>query len=114
MSNNLRYASTKTPTPEPTWCQLSDEARLTLVNNTISTNPAFQRKTLMAVDAKIDGQVIISLVEAVSADKRGALLLDLESFLKVSIDQGLVVWLEPVGDRNSLRNLRGIEIEIKS
>ena len=36
---------------------------------------------------------------------------DLEAFLKESIDPGLVVWLEPLGDRSSLRNLRGIEVK---
>jgi hypothetical protein len=35
----------------------------------------------------------------------------LEDYLKESIDAGLVVWLEPFGDRNSLRNLRGIEVK---
>ena len=43
--------------------------------------------------------------------KRGPLLLDFEVFLKEAIDPGLVVWLEPLGDRNSLRNLRGIEVK---
>ena len=72
---------------------------------------AFQDKTLVAVEAKPDGQVIIRLLEPVPADKRGTLLLDLEAFLKESIDPGLAVWLEPLGDHNSLRNLRGIEVK---
>lgn len=67
-------------------------------------------KLLMIMEAKKDGQVIVSLLESLPADKRGTLLLNLEAFLKESIDPGLVVWLEPLGDRNSLRNLRGIEV----
>ena len=39
-----------------------------------------------------------------------ALLLDFESELKIGVDQGLVVWCEPLGDKSTLRNLRGIEI----
>jgi hypothetical protein len=31
--------------------------------------------------------------------------------LKAHIDDALTVWLEPLGDRNSLRNLRGIEVK---
>ena len=39
------------------------------------------------------------------------MLLELESYLKENIDKGLTVWLEPVGDRSKLRNLRGIKIK---
>ncbi len=65
----------------------------------------------MIVEAKTDGQVIVKLPEPVPADKRGTLLLDLEEFLKKSIDPGLVVWHESFSDRSSLRNLRGIEVK---
>lgn len=112
MSSNLCYAHTETPTPGKSWCQLSDDAKLVLVNNTMTANSVFSNKVLLAVEAKSDGQVIIRLLETISADKRGTLLLDLEDFLKESIDPGLVVWLEPFGDRNSLRNLRGIEVKL--
>jgi hypothetical protein len=61
--------------------------------------------------AKGDGQVVVNLTESLPAGKRGQLLLDLEEFLKNEIDPGLTVWLEPLGDRNSLRNLRGIEVK---
>lgn len=56
--------------------------------------------------------MIVGLRVPVPADKRGTLLLDLEASLKESIDPGLVVWLEPLGDRSSLRNLRGIEVKV--
>ncbi len=54
--------------------------------------------------------MIVRLLVPVPAGKRGTLLLDLEAGLKQLIDPGLVVWLEPLGDRSSLRNLRGIEV----
>ncbi|MCR4304408.1 MAG: hypothetical protein NUV63_09345 [Gallionella sp.] len=111
MSSNLYNANTNTPAPGHTWRQLSDNERLVLVNNTVTARMAALNKTLVAVEAKLDGQVIIRLLEPVPADKRGTLLLDLEAFLKESIDPGLVVWLEPFGDRSSLRNLRGIEVK---
>ena len=63
------------------------------------------------VAAKQDGQIIVTLEKPMPASKRGPLLLDFEVFLKEAIDPGLVVWLEPLGDRNSLRNLRGIEVK---
>lgn len=111
MGNNLCYANTNTLTPGQAWCQLSDDERLVLVNNTVTAKRASLKKTLVAVEAKLDGQVIIKLIEPVPAGTRGTLLLDLEAFLKESIDPGLVVWLEPFGDRSSLRNLRGIEVK---
>lgn len=111
MSSNLCYAHTETPTPGQAWCRLPDDARLSLTNNTMATSAEFSNKILTAVETKLDGQVIIRLMEPVPADKRGSLLFDLEAFLKESIDPGLVVWLEPFGDRSSLRNLRGIEVK---
>lgn len=111
MNNNLCYATTDTPTPAQTWCQLSDDERLALVNNAVHANIASLSKILVITETKLDGQVIIRLLEPVPAGKRGTLLLDLEAFLKETIDSGLVVWLEPFGDRSSLRNLRGIEVK---
>ena len=35
----------------------------------------------------------------------------LEEKLKKEIDEGLTIWLEPVGDKSKLRNLRGIVIK---
>ena len=111
MGSNICYANADTPTPGKIWCQLSDDERLALVNNSVEANMAGINKSFEAVEAKLDGQVIVKLLEPVSADQRGTLLLDIEEFLKESIDPGLVVWLEPFGDRSSLRNLRGIEVK---
>ena len=111
MDSNLGYANTETPTPGHAWCQLTEAERLALVNKAVGDKMGSLNKTLVITEAKMDGQVIVSLLEPVSADKRGTLLLDLEAFLKESIDPGLVVWLDSLGDRNSLRNLRGIEVK---
>ena len=39
------------------------------------------------------------------------MLLDLESLIKDNIDDGISIWLEPVGDKSKLRNLRGINFK---
>jgi hypothetical protein len=111
MSSSLCYANTDTPAPSHAWRQLSDDERLALVNNALSNRIDSSSKIIVISEAKQDGQVIVNLLEPVPADRRGTLLLDLEAFLKESIDAGLAVWLEPLGDRNSLRNLRGIEVK---
>ena len=110
MGTNLRYANTDTPTPGHAWRQLSNDERLALVNNAVGAKMDSFKKFLVIVETKLDGQVIIKLLESMPPNERGTLLLDIEAFLKESIDPGLVVWLEPFGDRNSLRNLRGIEV----
>jgi hypothetical protein len=63
------------------------------------------------VYAKADGQLVLRLNESLGASKRGTLLLDFEEELKKCVDQGLTVWLEPIGDKSSLRKLRGIEVK---
>ena len=37
------------------------------------------------------------------------MVLELEEKLKSALDKGISVWLEPVGDKSKLRNLRGIK-----
>jgi hypothetical protein len=111
MGSNLCYANTVTPRPSETWSQLSSDERLSLVRNTLTISKDEQYNIISAIEAMIDGQVIVRLLEPVSSDKRGSLLLNLEAFLKESIDPGLVIWLEPLRDLSSLRNLRGIKVK---
>lgn len=108
---SLKYAQTNTPSPGLAWRQLSDAERLTLVMNALHAGTATLNGIVVIAAAKQDGQIIVNLVKPMPASKRGPLLLDLEAFLKDAIDPSLVVWLEPLGDRNSLRNLRGIEVK---
>ena len=108
---NLEYAKAATPSPSLKWRQLSDAERLVRVMNTLSAGTADFNDMVVITAAKEDGQIIVNLVEPMPASKRGPFLLDLEAFLKEAIDPSLVVWLEPLGDRNSLRNLRGIEVK---
>jgi hypothetical protein len=108
---NLKHAKANTPSPNLEWRQLSDAERLTRVMDTLRTETTDLNGMVVIAAAKEDGQIIVNLVEPMPARKRGSLLLDLEAFLKEAIDPSLAVWLEPLGDRNSLRNLRGIEVK---
>lgn len=107
----VNYANTSTPTPNKTWLQLSDDERLSLARSALGADKLAKYGILEIVASKRDGQVIVKLLKDVPADQRGTLLLDFEAFLKESIDPGLVVWLESLSDRSSLRNLRGIEVK---
>jgi len=106
---SLSDVLTETPTPSPAWLRLSDQERLALVNRALLAKTA-AAGLIAVIAAKQDGQIIVSLAGS-PADKRGTLLLDFEASLKKAIDPALVVWLEPLGDKSSLRNLRGIEVK---
>jgi len=108
---NLSYAEVKTPEPGLPWRNLSDVERLKLVNDSLNHEFIVFRESISVVEAKGNGQIIVTLIKPLQAKERGVLLFDLEEFLKNVIDPSLVVWLQPLGDRNSLRNLRGIEVK---
>ena len=102
-----------TPTPGPTWVNNSDGGRVEILKNALtqSSNETTFKGKVEVIEAKKDGQVIVRFLEALGPERRGTVLLDLEEYLKRTVDRGLTVWLEPLGDRNSLRNLRGIEVK---
>lgn len=110
MANSFHYANAITPTPCLAWRQLTDAARIAHISDTLSEYTPFLKNSIGVVDAKQDGQIIVELLEPMHAGKRGTVLLDFETMLKDKIDAGLVVWLASLGDRSSLRNLRGIEV----
>lgn len=117
----LKYADVETPSTGSVWRQLSDAERISRVKDVLRAGPEDFKKILLFLAflsvkrAKEDGQIIVELLELnnepLPASQRGTLLLDFEEFLKKGIDEGLVVWVEPLGDRNSLRNLRGVEVK---
>jgi hypothetical protein len=103
----IEYANAQTPKPSDSWKSLSSMHRQFEVNHALR---GFRHQVTL-VDAKEDGHIILSLVAPLPADERGELLLDIEEHLKSIVDEGLTVWLDPQGDKSSLRKLRGIEIK---
>lgn len=106
------YAEVNSPKPSGDWSSLSDFQRNEKINQIINQVKPDFNKQLSVVAAKKDGQVVVRLLNPLTASVRGTLLLDFEEFIKKNIDQGLTVWGEALGDKNSLRNLRGIEVKI--
>lgn len=102
------YAEVDSPESSSEWRQLEPHQRVNRVADFISNRTEFQK--IRVTRALSDGQVFVELVEPLPPAVRGSLLLAFESELKTSVDQGLVVWCEPLGDKSTLRNLRGIEI----
>lgn len=105
------FADVDTPTPGPVWLAFTDKQRMDALSNALAHSSDRFKNQIRLVATKADGQVILQLNEDIAANLRGPLLLDFEAYLKDTIDPALTVWLEPLGDRSSLRNLRGIEVK---
>lgn len=111
MDRIKHYADVETPAPGAAWAALNERQRVDQVLSKLEAGPAQFLSQVQVITAKADGQVIVHMKQSLPANQRGPFLLDLEEFLKKNIDEALAVWLEPLGDRNSLRNLRGIEVK---
>jgi hypothetical protein len=104
-----KNAFAETPKTQPLWFNLSAEERLELINEKIRENTKYNK--ILPKKASGNGNILVSLTEVIPAAKRGCYLLDFERYLKDNLDKGINIWCEPIGDKNSLRNLRGIEIK---
>lgn len=111
MTDAFMYANEPSPTISAQWAGLTRAAQLEIVRSSIGSDTTLGSDILEVVDTKANGEVIVRFIEPLGASVRGALLLDIEQYLKDSIEPGLTVWLSPLGDKNSLRNLRGIEVK---
>jgi hypothetical protein len=111
MNQIKHYADVQTPVPGSFWLGLDSRQRLDNVRQALEGGPRRFITRVQVIAAKEDGQVTLHMSESLPADQRGLFLLDLEEFLKETIDPAITVWLELLGDRNSLRNLRGIEVK---
>ena len=103
-----QIAELNTPTPGKLWVGQSQKDRL----EHIEKASEFFTGVLKAVEARDNGHVIIKLLKEFKPGDRGTLLLDYEFHLKDKIDEAITLWLEPLGDKSTLRNLRGIEVKV--
>jgi hypothetical protein len=106
------YQNSIAPTHECSegWKGLTSEERLDQVSAVLNGDETIAQFVAIT-EAKDDGQVIVSFLEPVGADRRGTILLDLEERLKREAELGITLWLEPQGDKSALRKLRGIEVK---
>ena len=96
-----------TPTTNEKWVNNTETNRIELLSAELKKNNIY--KDLEVVSAPSNGQIVLKIERIIPANKRGLFLLELEENLKSSIDKGITVWCEPVGDKSKLRNLRGIK-----
>ena len=103
---NSDDAMKDSPTPSKDWLDLTDVKRLLMIKKVVNNIEGmnFTRTT-------DKGYVYLTLEKTMDSGERGSLLLGLEELLKRKVDNGITIWHEPIGDKNSLRKLRGIEVK---
>jgi len=106
---DLSFADQNSPTTGIEWKVASKKDRVSLIKNSLKIEG--MDKNIIVEKAEENGKISLTLVDLLPADERGTLLLDIEAILKQQIDRGLTVWHEPIGDKSSLRNLRGIDVK---
>ena len=104
----VNYSTKKTPTTGKNWTDKSVENRIELIKKELKKDKLYEN--FEPIKVPDNGQVVIRVEKIIPANERGLLLLELEQKLKFSIDIGITIWCEPVGDKSKLRQLRGIEI----
>lgn len=101
------FSNQETPRPSEKWKNLSESSRIEMIAEELKKNKIYDG--FEVVEAPDNGQIVLKIERTIPAKERGILLLELEEKLKSSLDKGISVWLEPVGDKSKLRNLRGIK-----
>ena len=104
---DLTHASEPTLTVGDPWKHLTNAERIAKVMTILG--PYNDEVDIMNI--RSTGQIILSMKHDKTAAERGKWLMECETHLKNLVDRGLTVWLEPKGDKNALRNLRGIEMK---
>lgn len=103
------YSTIETPVPGQEWISSSQDKRVALVYNAWKGIDKFLN--LAVIDCRSNGEVFVEMKEPMSSNQRGTLLLDAEQVLKNQVDDAITIWLEPLGDKNTLRKFRGIKVK---
>ena len=106
---NKEFALAQSPTVGEDWIKDSEFNRIDKIHSLLKAHSKYS--FFEVVNAYDNGHIILKTDKQIPANQRGLLILELESIMKVKIDEGITLWLEPVGDKSKLRNLRGIELK---
>lgn len=103
------FANQNSPITGPIWRNLSYEKKVKLIKSELEKDKIYEKFFISKVDE--DGQIVLKIEHDIPAHTRGVMLLELEEKLKNNVDKGITIWLEPIGDKSKLRNLRGISFK---
>lgn len=100
-----------TPKVSINWLDKNYESKCMIIENLIINSKNSVSESLLLHKVLNSGEIIFELTKSVEPSKRADLILDFEKELKEKVDEGLYITILPLGDKNSLRKLRGIKIE---
>lgn len=103
---NKEFSLAPSPVSSEEWKNKTEKDRITMVYEQIKLNSLYEGFEVVSADD--NAHITLKIERSIPSNERGVLLLDLESSLKTSIEKAITIWLEPVGDKSKLRNLRGI------
>jgi hypothetical protein len=106
---NKIFANQDSPKVTSEWKKHTNETRVKLILSELAKEKLYEKFSVLKADS--GGQVVLKIEQTIAANERGILLLNLEKKLKKNIDPGITLWLEPIGDKSKLRNLRGISFK---
>ena len=106
---NKETALINSPETSINWREMNETKRLDQIQKKLDNSHEY--KNFQVLKAPDNGQIVLKTDLPMEANVRGLFLLKLEHFLKKNIDNGISLWLEPVGDKSKLRNLRGISLK---
>jgi len=99
----------ETPVVSLSWREWNPDERMERIARAIGNLEIAQSLSLdKCLD---DGEIFFIQESPIPSGDRADLLLDLEDLLKQKVDPGLTVWIEPQGDKSSLRKLRGVQVK---
>ena len=108
---NLAYANTSSPSPSIIWTEVPEEVKLNKIVELLDELDANWNEKYKVISAKNNGFVTIDFLKSIPVSERSNYILSIESELCSRLDDSITIWVAPVGDKSSLRNLRGIEVK---
>ena len=108
---NLAFANILSPKPTLNWKRITENEKYDLIKEKISEIDPLWSEKFNIISAKNNGFLIFEFKRSIPVDERANYLLGLENELCTKIDNSITIWMAPVGDKSSLRNLRGIKVK---
>lgn len=106
---NKKTAEQQSPLPKDSWISLDEKIKINEIKKNLDEIDT--RYDFEVINAFANGHVILKTSSSIHSSERGLLLLEIEMYLKKKIDDSITIWLQPVGDKSKLRQLRGMEIK---
>lgn len=108
---DLSYANENSPVPGKQWTDTQEIGRISQIKASLDKFDSEWSNKFSVVSARDNGFVIFEFKDTIPVQIRGMYFLNIESHLNRMIDKSITIWIAPVGDKSSLRNLRGIEVK---